>query len=127
MPLERSFLWTNCCRGVYVYLCVSHCSAVMYPSDWAEHGIPATSTRPCSSERVIPRFTPRIVTNVPPSGGPARGVTYTERRKERKKKRKQERRGYTCIRTCLESLETLDFNKLQKNIKHLIAHDYKRE
>ena len=55
---------------------VPYCSAVMYPSSRGVHCTPATSTLPSSSEKDRPRFRPWMVTSVPPSRGPATGLTY---------------------------------------------------
>lgn len=62
--------------------CLSYCSAVMYPSSCGVHCTPATSTLPSSSEKDRPRFRPWMVTSVPPSRGPATGLTYIGCRKK---------------------------------------------
>lgn len=48
----------------------THCSATMYCSGRGVHCTPATCTPWAISEKSRPRFTPRMVTLVPPSGGP---------------------------------------------------------
>lgn len=48
----------------------THCSATTYCSGSGVHGTPATCTPWAISEKSRPRFTPRMVTLVPPSGGP---------------------------------------------------------
>ncbi|TNN37546.1 hypothetical protein EYF80_052295 [Liparis tanakae] len=45
------------------------------PSSTGVHLTPATSTLPTMSEKARPRLVPWMVTRVPPSGGPATGVT----------------------------------------------------
>lgn len=62
---------------------VSYCSAVMYPASCGVHCTPATSTLPSSSEKDRPRFRPWMVTSVPPSRGPATGLTYTGGKKQK--------------------------------------------
>lgn len=48
----------------------THCSATTYCSGRGMHCTPATCTPWAISEKSRPRFTPRMVTLVPPSGGP---------------------------------------------------------
>lgn len=48
----------------------THCSAMMYSPGRGVHGTPATCTWWAISEKSKPRFTPWMVTRVPPSGGP---------------------------------------------------------
>ncbi|TNN51521.1 hypothetical protein EYF80_038262 [Liparis tanakae] len=54
----------------------------MYPSSWGTHCTPATSTLPSSSEKDSPRFSPWMVTSVPPSRGPATGLTWTRGKRD---------------------------------------------
>lgn len=72
---------------------VSYCSAVMYPSSFGVHCTPATSTLSCSSEKDRPRFKPWMVTRVPPSRGPATGLTYVGEKKELKLR--------WCVTSCI--------------------------
>lgn len=48
----------------------THCSAMMYSPGRGVQGTPATCTWWAISEKSKPRFTPWMVTRVPPSGGP---------------------------------------------------------
>lgn len=48
----------------------THCSAMMYSPGRGVQGTPATCTWWAISEKSRPRFTPWMVTRVPPSGGP---------------------------------------------------------
>lgn len=62
---------------------LTYCSAMMQPSSTGEHLTPATSTLSTISLNARPRFMPWMVTLVPPSGGPATGVTCRGQRGER--------------------------------------------
>lgn len=80
MPIYSNIYSMNPCVSQQRRGGVSYCSAVMYPSSCGVHCTPATSTLPSSSEKDRPRFRPWMVTSVPPSRGPAIGLTFVERK-----------------------------------------------
>lgn len=75
-------LETCCAMGIGDSPSPTYCSAGMYPSRTGRHSTSATFTFPSISSNVSPRFSPRIVTRVPPSRGPLRGVICTKERVE---------------------------------------------
>lgn len=56
----------------------TYCSAGIYPSGTGVHSTSATFTWSLISLNSSPRFSPRIVTSVPPSRGPRSGVIYRQ-------------------------------------------------
>lgn len=77
--MSLGVLWPLLCHTHPTY-----CSAGMYPSTSGLHSTPATLTWDAISRNSSPRFSPRMVTLVPPSRGPVTGLIWRNEPRERR-------------------------------------------